>query len=80
MGQRGRAARWARLGNGRHWNVDQCGARTVRPSWFVPHSHSPLTLPHTELMVFSCVGVGWVIGPFWAWKVGPVTTAVTPAK
>ena len=29
LGQRGRAARRARLGNGRHWDVDQCGARTV---------------------------------------------------
>jgi hypothetical protein len=29
MGQRGRAARRARLGNGRHWDVVQCGARAI---------------------------------------------------
>ena len=29
MGQRGRADRRARLGNGRHWDVDQFGARAV---------------------------------------------------
>ena len=47
--------------------------RSVRAT----HSHT-LPLPRSELIILSFGDAGWVIGPFWAWKVGPATAVVTP--
>ena len=64
----GAARQWASLGCGlvRSMNLLTLSVRSTLP-------HPPLLVPRSALTILSF----WVVGPFWAWKVGPATAVVT---
>jgi hypothetical protein len=65
------------VGAARRWALLGCGLVRTMSRLILSVRTSPLPVPCGELTILSFLGVDPVIGPFWAWKVGPATTVGT---